>query len=115
MGKSLSLGAVITLIIILDASRGGATGASVTEFNGSGRFATIAANMELEFLMDSEIGRMLATENRHVTEPTKDPNNPAVNCGRGNPYRSCTPTGNKDQKVPEKCAKYKRGCQTPTT
>ncbi|XWS75689.1 hypothetical protein CRYUN_Cryun01aG0113000 [Craigia yunnanensis] len=63
VGKGLSLGAVITLMIILDASRGGATGASVTDFNRSGRFATIAANMELEFLMDSEIGRMLATDN----------------------------------------------------
>lgn len=116
VGKGLSLGAAITLVIILDAtaSGGGATGASLTELNRSGGFSTIAANMELELLMDSEIGRMLATEHRYVTEKTEDSNNPAADCGRGKPYRSCTPTKNQDQKVPEKCSKYKRGCSTST-
>ncbi|EOY03746.1 Uncharacterized protein TCM_018911 [Theobroma cacao] len=114
VGRGLTLGAVITLMILLDVSRIRAIGASLTEFNGSGRFATIAANMELEFLMDSEIGRMLASENQYVTESTRDPQNPAANCGRGKPYRSCIPPVNKDQKVQEKCSTYKRGCPTPS-
>ncbi|XVF71266.1 hypothetical protein PTKIN_Ptkin12aG0023100 [Pterospermum kingtungense] len=110
IGKGLSLGAVITLMIILNASQGRASSALLTEFNGSGRFTTIAANMELELLMDSEIGRMLATENKYVTEETEDRSKPAVDCGRGNPYSSCTPPENKDHRVPEPCSKYNRGC-----
>ncbi|XVF20832.1 hypothetical protein REPUB_Repub12eG0037000 [Reevesia pubescens] len=102
-------------MILLDASRGGAIGASPTKFNGSGRFAPIAANMELEFLMDSEIGRRLGSENRYETDGTKDRNNPAADCGRGNSYSSCTPPVNKDHKKPEKCYIYNRECPAPRT
>ena len=113
-GKALTMGAIISLIILLGASQGGTTAASLTNFSGSSdRFATIAANMELEFLMDSEIGRMLAGVNSQVTKGTENPEEPAVDCGRGNPYSGCTPPGNKNPTIPEKCAKYKRGCSTP--
>ncbi|OMO50588.1 hypothetical protein COLO4_38000 [Corchorus olitorius] len=97
-------------MILLNSSRNGAFGASLKEFNGSGRFATIAANMELEWLMESEIGRMLAGH-KYVTEDTEESEKPAVDCGRGKPYKSCTPPGN-NRKVPEPCSTYKRGCPT---
>ncbi|XWS36835.1 hypothetical protein CRYUN_Cryun20dG0119800 [Craigia yunnanensis] len=110
VGRSLSLGVVLTLAILLDVRQGGAT--SLKAFNSTGRFSTIADhNMELEFLMDSEIVRMLASENRYVTEGTKNRAEPAADCGRGKPYKACTPPEN-EPKVPESCSTYKRGCPT---
>ncbi|OMO97463.1 hypothetical protein CCACVL1_04560 [Corchorus capsularis] len=68
----------------------GGTGSLEGVTAGSGHFATIGANMELEFLMDSEIGRMLADQNNyHPTSGTGQPNQLPVNCGRLNPYKSC--------------------------
>ncbi|XVE78541.1 hypothetical protein DITRI_Ditri13aG0153600 [Diplodiscus trichospermus] len=112
VGRALSLGVLLTLTILLDERQGGAIDASLKEFNGTGRFSTIADhNMELEFLMDSEMVRMLATENRYVTEGTEDRNNAAVKCGRGNPYKPCTPPPGKP-KVPPHCpAIYNRECK----
>ena len=114
VGRSLSLGVVLTLAILLDVRQGGATDASLKAFNGTSRFSTIADhNMELEFLMYSEIGRMLASENRYVTEGTKNRDKSAVDCGRGKPYKACTPSENEPQ-TPESCSTYKRGCPTPS-
>ncbi|XVE78543.1 hypothetical protein DITRI_Ditri13aG0153800 [Diplodiscus trichospermus] len=115
MGRTLFFGVLLsTLTILHDARQGEATDASLKQFNGTGRFSTIADhNMELELLMESEMGRMLATENRYVTEGTEDSNKAAVDCGRGKPYKSCTPPENK-HKVPDTCSTYKRGCPTPS-
>ncbi|XVE78542.1 hypothetical protein DITRI_Ditri13aG0153700 [Diplodiscus trichospermus] len=108
------MGIIMGITILLHARQGGATDASLKQFNGTGRFSTIADyNMELEFLMESEMGRMLATENRYVTEGTEDSDKAAVDCGRGKPYKSCTPPENK-HKVPEPCSTYKRGCPSPS-
>ncbi|OMO50586.1 hypothetical protein COLO4_37998 [Corchorus olitorius] len=119
VGKGyLSLVAVITLTILLNPSRcqAIAINALSKEVTGSGHFATIGANMEMEFLMDSEIGRMLAGKfNSFVTSGAKQPNKSAVGCDRrpaGTPYSRCISDETKQQKVPEQCSTFKRGCST---
>ncbi|OMP05244.1 hypothetical protein CCACVL1_01986 [Corchorus capsularis] len=91
-------------------------GASSKEVTGSSRFATIGTKMELEFLLDSEIGRMLAEKfNSFVTSGAKLPNQSAVNCERsGTPYKQCTPSDVNKQKVPCRGGQYNRECPRPS-
>ena len=96
MRKALSLGILlITLMILLNTNQSGATSSSVLkDFHGLNN-TIIADNMELEFLMDSDISRKLGSSSLHVTDDT------STQCGR-TPYKPCVPERG-DPKKGENC------------
>ncbi|XWS36833.1 hypothetical protein CRYUN_Cryun20dG0119600 [Craigia yunnanensis] len=59
------------VMLLLDTSQPGANGSFLKEMSGT---TIIADNMELEFLMDSEISTKLASSFSHVTDLTFNPN-----------------------------------------
>ncbi|XWS36831.1 hypothetical protein CRYUN_Cryun20dG0119400 [Craigia yunnanensis] len=86
MGKRrFSLGILIMVMLLLVTSQPGANGSFLKELSGT---TIIADNMELEFLMDSEISRKLASSNSHVTDFTLISSK--IKCGRI-PYTSRLP------------------------
>ncbi|XWS47482.1 hypothetical protein CRYUN_Cryun14cG0156000 [Craigia yunnanensis] len=97
MRKALSLGILlITPMILLNTNQFGATSSSVLkDFHGLNA-TSIADNMGLEFLMDSEISRKLGSSSLHVTD-----NKAAIQCGRI-PYKPCV-GGSGKPKIGENC------------
>ncbi|MFQ6653749.1 hypothetical protein Gotur_024984, partial [Gossypium turneri] len=79
-----------------------------TQTNTSRTSSLIADDEELEFLMDSHSGRILAGHGGHVTDNTGNRDRPAADCGRGHPYKSCLPNSNTDGKKPENPGVYNR-------
>ncbi|MBA0732948.1 hypothetical protein Gogos_017007, partial [Gossypium gossypioides] len=77
------------------------------QINTSRTSSLIAEDEELEFLMGSHSGRILAGTDGHVTSGTYNPFKPIVNCGRGKPYISCLPEPN-GVKIQDTRAIYKR-------
>ncbi|KAK8717715.1 hypothetical protein V6N13_044973 [Hibiscus sabdariffa] len=64
---------------------------------------------DLEFLMDSHSSRILQSGHT-VTGGTPNPNKQAIDCGRGKPYKPCTPEPNSDTRPPpENPGIYNRG------
>ncbi|EOY03745.1 Uncharacterized protein TCM_018909 [Theobroma cacao] len=116
MRKGFSLGILlITLIILLNTSPSGATSASLLK-DFHDLYATIADNMELEFLHRSNIGRMLADdEESFVTSGALIAGEAVLKtCGRGRSYGSCLPPPTNPIPVPDTCGIYKRGrCPKP--
>ncbi|XVF20827.1 hypothetical protein REPUB_Repub12eG0036400 [Reevesia pubescens] len=106
LGRALSLG---TLMILLITSSCQATN-SVSLKEKINSNATLAENnIESEFLMDSDIGRMLF-DYRYLISRSSIRRRPIVTCNRGNAYASCLPAKNR-QIRPERCGIYKRrGC-----
>ncbi|XWS75690.1 hypothetical protein CRYUN_Cryun01aG0113100 [Craigia yunnanensis] len=114
MTKAFSFGILlITLMILLNTSPSVATSASVLKYFHAVN-ATIADNMELEFLHSSKIGRMLVDdEESFVTFGALIADEAVLKtCGRGKPYDSCLPRPNPPP-VPDTCSTYKRGCPKP--
>ncbi|GMI69067.1 hypothetical protein HRI_000576000 [Hibiscus trionum] len=73
--------------------------------------ATVAESddMESEFLMDPDIGRMLF-DFRYLISRSRIRRRPIVTCNRGNAYASCLPAKNQQIRS-ERCGIYKRrGC-----
>ncbi|GMI69064.1 hypothetical protein HRI_000575700 [Hibiscus trionum] len=64
---------------------------------------------DLEFLMDSHSSRILRSGD-HVTDGTRNRDKPARDCGRGVPYKACTPEPNSSTKPSENCGVYNRVC-----
>ncbi|XVF81709.1 hypothetical protein PTKIN_Ptkin15bG0177300 [Pterospermum kingtungense] len=93
--------------LLLDTSQTGAKGSLVEELSGT---TIIADNMELEFLMDSEISRKLASSPCPYTNASKNPKRPA-SCGRGKQYPQCPPCPNPHVVRPQHCGPYTRGCR----
>ncbi|KAH1129383.1 hypothetical protein J1N35_000761 [Gossypium stocksii] len=79
------------------------------QINTSRTSSLIAEDEELEFLMGSHSGRILARPDGPGTNAVYNPFKPAVNCDRGNPtYTSCLPISNKGVKVQDTHDIYKR-------
>ncbi|XVF81713.1 hypothetical protein PTKIN_Ptkin15bG0177600 [Pterospermum kingtungense] len=116
MGRGrFSLGILIMVMLVLDTSQAGPNGSLVTkELSGAGT-AIIGDNMEVEFLMDSEISKKLAGTSSYVTEPSSlIDSEPVVNCGRGDPYTPCV-HGVPNHPRPPSCphgAIYNRNCKS---
>ncbi|EOY03733.1 Uncharacterized protein TCM_018873 [Theobroma cacao] len=106
LGRGISLATLIALMILLDTcSSQAASFASLKEkINATATIAEI--NMESEFLMDSDIGRLLL-DYRYLVSRSNIRMQPIVNCNRGNAYRSCLPPKNQPIR-PERCGIYKR-------
>ncbi|PON39470.1 hypothetical protein TorRG33x02_342590 [Trema orientale] len=105
-GKILAM-VVIMMAILIDTSTNGVTGTtSPPNINGT---STIAyQDVDLEFVMDSEISRrFLQTSINFQTARTSDPNKAAL-CGRGR-YRSCTGSASPGP-IKDTCSTYKRNC-----
>ena len=104
MGKGrFALGILIMVMLLLNTSQPGANGSFQKELSGT---TIIADNMELEFLMDSEISRKLVSRSPQVTDFIF--NSGKTKCGRIR-YPTCLPKrGNPT--IGEKCVVYKRGC-----
>ncbi|KAJ6369848.1 hypothetical protein OIU76_028159 [Salix suchowensis] len=107
--RSLSLSALtlssslLMMLLLLSSKRCGAS-ISLPEMDGDLPLYSIAgSNLDLEFMMDSEINRMLASRGQDVYG-TLDKNKPLINCGQGVPYAACLAGGNK-----RTCAKLYRG------
>ncbi|XVF81711.1 hypothetical protein PTKIN_Ptkin15bG0177400 [Pterospermum kingtungense] len=93
MGKGrFYIGILIMVMLVLDTSQPGAEGSLVKELSGT---TIIADNMELEFLMDSEISRKLADGSSHFTDASLVANKPVTGCRK---YTSCVPPKNKPKK-----------------
>ncbi|KAH1129393.1 hypothetical protein J1N35_000771 [Gossypium stocksii] len=105
-----SLEILITVMVLLaTTTQSGSSGSFVKELIST---TVIADNMELEFLMDSEISRKLATEPNYLTIAALDANKKAAMCGRI-PYSPCLgKPGN--PKKPDNCRPteiYNRNCK----
>ncbi|TYI74600.1 hypothetical protein E1A91_D07G212000v1 [Gossypium mustelinum] len=78
------------------------------QINTSRTSSLIAEDEELEFLMGSHSGRILAgTDGHDVTNRTYNQFKPVVNCGRGKPSMSCLPVSN-GVKIQDTRGIYKR-------
>ncbi|KAK5819787.1 hypothetical protein PVK06_024810 [Gossypium arboreum] len=77
--------------------------------NTSHTSSLIADVEELEFLMDSHSGRILARHGGDVTDKTGNSDQPAADCGRDKPYKSCLPNPNPDGPKSENPGVYNRG------
>ncbi|KAJ6290446.1 hypothetical protein OIU78_026224 [Salix suchowensis] len=105
--RSLSLSALtlssslMMLLMLLSSKRCGAS-ISLPEMDGDLPLYSIAdSNLDLEFIMDSEINRMLASPGNMPGNPL-DRLKPVFNCGPGNPY-DCVVKGSK-----RPCGKFYR-------
>ncbi|KAB2075091.1 hypothetical protein ERO13_A07G182000v2 [Gossypium hirsutum] len=96
------------IVLVLDNPMNPCRAMSV-QTNTSHTSSLIADDEELEFLMDSHSGRILAGHGGHVTDKTGNRDRPAADCGRGKPYKSCLPNPNPDGKRPENPGVYNRG------
>ncbi|MBA0875591.1 hypothetical protein Goshw_018866 [Gossypium schwendimanii] len=90
---------LITATVLLETTtQSGSSGSFVNDLSSA---TVIANNMELEFLMDSEVSRKLATEPNYLTIAALDASKKAVMCDRL-PYLSCVgKPGN--PKMPNNC------------
>ncbi|KAK5819785.1 hypothetical protein PVK06_024808 [Gossypium arboreum] len=77
------------------------------QINTSRTSSLIAEDEELEFLMGSHSGRILARTDGPGTNAVYKPFKPTVNCGRARPYISCLPNPN-GVKIADTRATYKR-------
>ena len=107
--KSLSLSALILssllMMMLLNTKSCGAS-ISLPEMDGDVPLYSIAdSNFDLEFMMDSEINRILAGS-RRVVGGALNPHKPAFGCGRGKRY--CVPKGSNK---PNCRSQYKRDCK----
>uniref|UniRef100_A0A6N2N013 Rapid ALkalinization Factor n=1 Tax=Salix viminalis TaxID=40686 RepID=A0A6N2N013_SALVM len=107
--RSLSLSALtlssslMMMLLLLSSKRCGAS-ISLPEMDGDLPLYSIAgSNLDLEFMMDSEINRILSANGNMPGNPL-DRLKPVTNCGRGRPYADCLAGGNK-----RTCAKLYRG------
>jgi hypothetical protein len=91
---------LVMLMILLPTARCGAT-TSIFKDNATSPYHGRMDEPEY-WMFDSEISRMLAG-NGPVTDGTKNGNQQAVDCGRGNSYQRCTPQPNKPP-PPENCS-----------
>ncbi|KAG6741833.1 hypothetical protein POTOM_055112 [Populus tomentosa] len=90
--KSLSLSALtLSLLLMMTLLNTKSCGASITlpEMEGDVPSYTIAdSNIDLEFMMDSEINRILNAGSRPVVDGAFDPEKPVFGGGPGNGYNS---------------------------
>ncbi|KAG8489357.1 hypothetical protein CXB51_017486 [Gossypium anomalum] len=77
------------------------------QINTSRTSSLIAEDEELEFLMDSYSGRILAGPDGPGTNAVYNPFKPTVDCGRVKPYISCLPNPN-GVKIADTRGIYKR-------
>jgi len=107
--KSLSLSALtLSLLLMMMLLNTKSCGASISlpEMDGDVPLYSIAdSNFDLEFMMDSEINRILAGS-RRVVGGALNPHKPAFGCGRGKRY--CVPKGSNK---PNCRSQYKRDCK----
>ncbi|KAK8674218.1 hypothetical protein V6N13_112513 [Hibiscus sabdariffa] len=99
------------MVLNLTSTSQAASFASLTEKINATATATVAEidDMESEFLMDPDIGRMLF-DFRYLISRSRIRRRPIVNCNRGNAYASCLPAKNQLIRS-ERCGIYKRrGC-----
>ncbi|OMO97462.1 hypothetical protein CCACVL1_04559 [Corchorus capsularis] len=99
--KKICLCLAILMLVSMNSCR-----AISVETNSSN--SIIAVDEELEFLMDSHSSRILQGGGT-VTGNTGNGGQSAVNCGRYQPYDSCTPNPNRPI-VPQNCGTYNRVC-----
>ncbi|OMO50609.1 hypothetical protein COLO4_37985 [Corchorus olitorius] len=113
LGRALSLGTlIITLMILLHTSScQTANFASLEEKINATTTIADEYNMEsAEFLMDSDVGRVLF-DFRYLIGRSGFRRRPIVTCDRGNAYALCLPAKNQRQIRPDRCGIYKRrGC-----
>ncbi|XWS36832.1 hypothetical protein CRYUN_Cryun20dG0119500 [Craigia yunnanensis] len=109
MGKGrFFLGIIIMVMLLLDTSQPGANGSFLKELSGT---TIIADNMELEFLMDSEISRKLVSISSRVTYRSLNRYKAVTDCDRGK-YGSCLPPPNPPHGPPQRCSTYTRKCHS---
>ncbi|MBA0704688.1 hypothetical protein Golax_016930 [Gossypium laxum] len=77
------------------------------QINTSRTSSLIAEDEELEFLMGSHSGRILARAGGHVANGAFISFKPTADCGRAKPYISCLPKPN-GVKIPDTRGTYKR-------
>lgn len=111
-GVSVALLAMMMIMIQLKTSSSSVAALynnnnSHSNSNTAGRL--IADDLESEFLMDSEVRRMLLVD--PFTDVTKSKEKAAGDCGRGKPYKGCVPTEPNVIPKPDNCkGVYHRGC-----
>ncbi|KAK8717720.1 hypothetical protein V6N13_044978 [Hibiscus sabdariffa] len=97
------------MVLILPSTSQATSFASLTEKSNATATVAESDDMESEFLMDPDIGRMLF-DFRYLISRSRIRRRPIVNCNRGNAYASCLPAKNQQIRS-ERCGIYKRrGC-----
>ncbi|KAG6741843.1 hypothetical protein POTOM_055122 [Populus tomentosa] len=89
--SALTLSSLLLTMMLLNSKCCGAS-ISLPEMEGDVPLYSIAdSNLDLEFMMDSEINRILGDGSRAAgtTGGTQNPNKAVFDCGRGNQY--CVP------------------------
>ncbi|KAL4620292.1 hypothetical protein ACB092_06G143000 [Castanea dentata] len=103
-GISLVMITMVFLLKTISSSANTAAAAATALYNKSNNNDTacclIADDLESEFLMDSDIRRMLGAQ---ISPGTLVNNESAADCGRGKPYISCIPPKNGVQPPDEHC------------
>uniref|UniRef100_A0A2K1X5U2 Rapid ALkalinization Factor n=1 Tax=Populus trichocarpa TaxID=3694 RepID=A0A2K1X5U2_POPTR len=102
--SALTLSSLLLTMMLLNTKSCGAS-ISLPEMDGDVPLYSIAdSNLDLEFMMDSEINRILGSRNAGVDPLIRQ--KPVFGCGRGNRY--CVPKGPDNTR---KCgSQYKRDC-----
>jgi len=109
--KSLSLSALtLSLLLMMMLLNTKSYGASISlpEMDGTDvpLYSIADSNMDLEFMMDSEINRILLGSSRRNPLDSLQPNKVPFNCGRGERY--CLAPN-----MVNRCAMFKRDCMHP--
>ncbi|KAJ6734843.1 hypothetical protein OIU79_002003 [Salix purpurea] len=99
---TLSSSLMMMMLLLLSSESCGAS-ISLPEMDGDLPLYSIAdSNLDLEFMMDSEINRMLASPGNQISDPYNKFKAP-FNCDQAPRY--CVPLGSK-----KPCGLYKRDC-----
>ncbi|KAJ6753036.1 hypothetical protein OIU74_027813 [Salix koriyanagi] len=102
--SALTLSSLLLLLLLLLNTKRCRASISLPEMDGDLPLYSIAdSNLDSEFMMDSEINRILVGSVPVNIYKTKDSGNPLFQCGRGQRY--CVAQDNKNRCVP-----YKRDC-----
>ncbi|KAG6743000.1 hypothetical protein POTOM_053944 [Populus tomentosa] len=108
--KSLALSALTSSLLLMMLLNTISCGASISLPKMDGDlplYSSIAdSNMDLEFMMDSEINRILIdSRNAGASYPATDPHGIPLYCGQSIPYMNCL-----GAKKDNRCPPYKRDC-----
>ena len=108
--KSLSLSALTSSLLLMMMLNTISCGASISLPKVDGDvplYSSIADSyMDLEFMMDSEINRILSTGSiKYPTTGAQRPDNVPFSCGRGIPYDKCVA-----MRMGRPCVPYHRAC-----
>ena len=109
--RGVSVALLVMMMVMIQLKTSSSSVAALYNNNNSNSNTAgrrIADDLESEFLMDSEVRRMLLVNIEESLQKAKA----AAGCGRGKPYKGCVPTQPNVNPKPDNCkGLYHRGCR----